>query len=188
MHVRPDALKQRSEQKTNNERTEFMTQAKVVTLASAILAVLAVHPAAHSETMQPTPQLGFTIGQNWTCQPATAAGLQLNLKTGNYQRIAFFEGFGCTYRGYSQALGVAGYVGYGIAKDAPNAYQGALLFSYSDVLAIGPGVQAYKDPVDSRWITQGTLTLVINYNLGASPAYLDKALKTQETQLNSARP
>ena len=135
---------------------------------------------------QVSPQLGFTSG-DWTCQPATAAGLQLNLKTGNYQRIAFLEGFGCTYRGYSQALGVAGYVGYGIAREAPNAYQGALLFSYADVLAFGPGVQTYKDPVDSSWIFQATLTLVINYNLGASPVYLGKTLKTQELQLKGAR-
>lgn len=138
----------------------------------------------HAE--QVSPQLGFASG-DWTCQPATAAGLQLNLKTGNYQRIAFLEGFGCTYRGYSQALGFAGYVGYGIAREAPNAYQGALLFSYADVLAFGPGVQTFKDPVDSSWIFQATLTLVINYNLGASPVYLGKTLKTQELQLKGAR-
>jgi len=139
-------------------------------------------PASIVSAEPASPQLGFASG-NWTCQPATAAGLQLNLKTGNYQRVAFLEGFGCTYRGYSQALGLAGYVGYGIAKEAPNAYQGALLFSYADVLAFGPGVQTYKDPVDSSWIFQGTLTLVVNYNLGASPTYLGNTLKAQELRL-----
>ncbi len=128
------------------------------------------------------PQLGFVIG-SWTCQPATAAGLQVNLKTGNYQRIAFLEGFGCTYRGYTQALGVAAYVGYGIAKDAPNAYQGALLFSYADVIAIGPGIQAFRDPSDSSWIAQGTLTLVANYNLGASVDHFNRSLKSQAAAL-----
>lgn len=158
--------------------------AMAVLLLFAPLSLLTLPSQAKAQAV--SPQIGFASG-DWTCQPATAAGLQLNLKTGNYQRVAFLEGFGCTYRGYSQALGLAGYVGYGIAREAPNAYQGALLFSYADVLAFGPGVQTYKDPVDNSWIFQGTLTLVMNYNLGASPVYLDKTLKAQERRLKGGQ-
>ena len=169
-------------------KTAFGSANAIIDKGTPILAFLLplLMMSSPAEAQPASPQLGFATG-NWTCQPATAAGLQLNLKTGNYQRIAFLEGFGCTYRGYSQALGAAGYVGYGIAKDAPNAYQGALLFSYADVVAFGPGVQTYKDPVDSRWIFQATLTLVVNYNLGASPTYLGKTLKEQEIKLQSLK-
>ena len=122
-------------------------------LALLVLAgsLLAASPA-RAQDVPPVPQLGFKIGQWTTCQPATAGGVQINLKTGNWQRFVFAQGFGCTYRGWSQPVGVAAYIGYGVVEDAPNAYQGALLFSYADVVATGPGLQLFRDPADGSYV------------------------------------
>ena len=127
---------------------------------------------AFAQDVPPVPQLGFKIGEWTTCQPATAGGVQINLKTGNWQRFVFAQGFGCTYRGWSQPVGIAAYVGYGVVADAPNAYQGALLFSYADVVATGPGLQLFKDPTDNKYIEQATWSLVGNFNWGASVSRL----------------
>jgi hypothetical protein len=128
------------------------------------------------------PQIGFNIGSLTTCQIATAVGLQLNLKTNTWKKAVALEGFGCTYRGWKQAVGVAGYLGYSVAIGEPNGYQGTILFSYADWLAAGPGVVVFKDPGDpsgQSWITQATLTLVLNYNSGASVDKFIKALQVK---------
>ena len=134
---------------------------------------------AWAQDVPPVPQLGFKIGQWTTCQPATAGGVQINLKTGNWQRFVFAQGFGCTYRGWSQPVGVAAYIGYGVVEDAPNAYQGALLFSYADVVATGPGLQLFRDPADGSYVEQMTWSLVGNFNWGASVKYLHKVAAQQ---------
>ena len=138
--------------------------------------------AALAQDVPPTPQLGFKIGQWTTCQPATAGGVQINLKTGNWQRFVFAQGFGCTYRGWTQPVGAAAYIGYGVVADAPNAYQGALLFSYADAVATGPGVQVFKDPVDGTYISQVTWSLVGNFNWGASVTKLGTELKATKAE------
>ena len=149
-------------------------------LAVLLLGSLLASSAWAQEPPPPVPQLGFKIGLWTTCQPATAGGVQINLKTGNWQRFVFAQGFGCTYRGWTQPLGVAGYIGYGVVADAPNAYQGALLFSYTDVVATGPGLQVFKDPSDGKYIEQMTWSLVGNFNWGASQAKYGSALKATE--------
>jgi hypothetical protein len=131
------------------------------------------------------PQIGFTVGNLTTCQIATAVGLQLNLKTNTWKKAVALEGFGCTYRGWEQAIGVAAYLGYSVAIGEPNGYQGTLLFSYADWVAAGPGVVMFKDPGDpsgQAWIMQGTLTLVLNYNSGASVDKFIKALQVKSVK------
>jgi hypothetical protein len=131
--------------------------------------------------VEAAPQIGFLLGDKWTCQIATAAGMQLNLKTGTWKKAVALEGFGCTYRGWKQAVGAAGYLGYSVASGEPNAYQGTLLFSYADWIATGPGVQVFKDPSDpNSWIKQGTWTLSLNYNTGASVDKLIKSLQVPQ--------
>jgi hypothetical protein len=137
---------------------------------------------AWAQDVPPVPQLGFKIGLWTTCQPATAGGVQINLKTGNWSRFVFAQGFGCTYRGWSQPVGAAAYIGYGVAVDAPNAYQGALLFSYADVVAGGPGLELFKDPTDQKYVEQVTLSLVGNFNWGASVSRLGTVERNAKLQ------
>ena len=150
--------------------------------AAVPAAVPASAPVKATIPDEASPQLGFTIGSLTTCQIATAVGLQLNLKTNTWKKAVALEGFGCTYRGWEQAVGVAAYLGYSVAIGEPNGYQGTLLFSYADWIAAGPGVVVFKDPGDpsgQSWITQATLTLVLNYNSGASVDKFIKALQVK---------
>jgi len=133
-----------------------------------ILGALLLSGSASAQDVPAKPQLGFKAGTYTTCQPATAAGMQLNIKTQSWQRFSFLQGFGCTYRGWAQPVGVAAYVGYAAANDGTSGYQGALLVSYADVLAVGPGVQTYLDPSTRERIYQGTVNLVGNFSWGAS--------------------
>lgn len=136
--------------------------------------------AAEVKADQPipaTPQLGFVLGTYMTCQPATAAGVQLNLKTNSWQRFSFLQGFGCTYRGLAQPVGLAGYVGYAAASDGTSGYQAALLASYADFVAFGPGVQTFVDPSTQERFYQATLNLVGNFAWGSSVTKLGESMR-----------
>jgi hypothetical protein len=125
------------------------------------------------------PQIGFCTSPKLCFQPAVAlSAFQLNLKTTDYERVALMTGWGGVYQGDSVNLGLAIYGGVGISKSAPNAPQASLLFSIADVVAIGPGLQTFKDP-DGKRIYQGLLTLALNYNVGGSPTYVKRLLTEQ---------
>ena len=150
---------------------------RVIQLA-VFIAMLAGLRSAYAQ--QPSPTTGFSVG-NVTCQMATAlTAFQLNLKTLDYERVAFMAGWGCTYRGLAVPLGVAAYVGAGVSKSHPDGLQGNLLFSVADYGAVGPGVQLFKDPVSGDAVWQGLLSVSLNYNDGAS---LGRLLK-----LSAAKP
>ena len=140
---------------------------------------------ANAQTVDPpaTPQIGFKIGAYTTCQLATAAGWQFNLKTQSWKRFSFLQGFGCTYRGWQQPVGVAAYLGYAVAGDDPNAYQGALLVNFSDVIAAGPGTQTFRDPVTHERFWQATINLVGNFSWGTSVSGLTKSLRMERLRL-----
>jgi hypothetical protein len=129
-----------------------------------------------------SPQLGTCITPSLCVQPAVAvSAFQLNLKTLDYERVALSAGYGITYKTDKVNLGAAVYAGVGISKSTPNAPQASLLFSVADIFAFGPGVQTFKASDGSR-IWQGLLTLALNYNLGGSPTYLDKAVRSERTR------
>jgi hypothetical protein len=154
--------------------------AALLFLAAALLA-----GSARAQPMVPplpSPQLGFCVDAWHTCfQPAAAlSAFQINLKTGDYQRVALMAGYGGVWRGGPVDIGAAIYAGVGISATSPNAAQASLLFSFSDLAAAGPGVQVFRDPLDQHLIWQGLLTAAINYNVGASPTFLRKAAADAE--------
>lgn len=117
--------------------------------------------------------LGLKLGDKTTCQLAgSVSGVQFNLKTGDYKRVALMGGYGCTYRG-KVPVGVAGYVGVGISKEDPNALQFNLMFNVFDLGAAGPGVQVYKDRTGAdRYVFQGLFTVALNMNVGGTVSKL----------------
>jgi hypothetical protein len=142
-------------------------------LLALVLIVGSLFLAAPALAQAPAPQLGFCVpAWNTGFQPAAALSpIQINLKTGDYKRVSLMAGWGGVYHG-AVDLGAAVYVGVGISPDAPNAGQANLLFSLANVVAVGPGVQVFKDPGDGHLIWQGLLSLAINYNVGGSTNYL----------------
>ncbi|HJX54583.1 MAG TPA: hypothetical protein VJ801_17585 [Polyangia bacterium] len=157
----------------------------LVAFAVAVLGVVLVAKTCRADepAPAPSPQLGFCVDTGLVCfQPAAAvSALQFNLKTGSYQRVALMAGYGGVYKG-AVDLGAAVYVGVGIAADAPNAAQASLLLSFADVAAAGPGVQVFKDPSTGNLVWQGLLTVALNYNVGASPTYLNKTARNAAVQ------
>ena len=147
-------------------------------LLALVLIVGSLFLAAPALAQTPAPQLGFCVPAWNTCfQPAAALSpIQINLKTGDYKRVSLMAGWGGVYHG-AVDLGAAVYVGVGISPDAPNAAQANLLFSLANVVAVGPGVQVFKDPGDGHLVWQGLLSAAINYNIGGSPAYVAKVAR-----------
>jgi hypothetical protein len=142
-------------------------------LWSVALGLLLTYPA-HAEESPPAPQLGTTVGK-WTLQPAAAlSAFQLNMKTGDYERVALMGGYGITWRG-PVALGAAVYAGIGVSGTSPNAAQGNLLFNIEDWIAFGPGFQVFKGH-DGSAIWQGLFTVAVNHNIGSSTSGLTKYL------------
>jgi hypothetical protein len=147
---------------------------------AAITASLAITFPAHGQALDastglpkvmledpiPTPQLGVKWGR-WTTQPATAAGFQVNLKTGDYERIAIMVGYGATYHGRQVTIGAVAFAGVGLSANAPNAPQASLLLTLWDSVAIGPGVTIFKGSGGDR-IFQGLLTFAFNMTTGAT--------------------
>jgi hypothetical protein len=147
---------------------------------AAVTASLAVTFPAHGQALDPstglpkvmledhipTPQLGVKWGR-WTTQPATAAGFQVNLKTGDYERIAIMAGYGATYHGRQVTIGAVAFAGVGLSANAPNAPQASLLLTLWDSVAIGPGVTIFKGSGGDR-IFQGLLTFAFNMTTGST--------------------
>jgi hypothetical protein len=129
------------------------------------------------ELLTVTPHLGLK-GKKMTCQLASAvSALQVNLKTMDWERVAMMMGWGCTYRS-SVPFGAAVYIGLGLSKSHPNAFQTSVLFSLFDWGTLGPGVQIFKDPSNGSYVWQGLLTLALNLNIGVSVDTLLKLVQT----------
>jgi len=118
------------------------------------------------ELLLVAPHFGLKDGK-MTCQLATAlSALQYNIKENDVKRVALMEGWGCTYRS-AVPVGAAFYLGFGLSVDHPNAAQGSILFSVIDWIAIGPGLQVFKN-YDGKYTEQWLLTLALNLNVGIS--------------------
>jgi hypothetical protein len=84
--------------------------------------------------------------------PATATGWQVNLRTGDLDRVALLLGVEATYD-VGINLGAGLYCGAGIAGSSPNAAQCDLLVSVARYGAVGFGSQVFKD--NGRAVYQG---------------------------------
>jgi hypothetical protein len=145
------------------------------------LLLLLMSSVAHAAPSK-TPQLGGCSSSGAVCwQPAVAlSALQCDLKTFDCYRVALGLGYGLVYKGLPVNLGVAGYVGAGIAKNSPNALQGNLLFSVADLGAIGPGLQVWKDPSTGKPAYGLLGTLALNINLGGTTTHIEHLIDAYE--------
>lgn len=146
--------------------------------AVVLLGVLTASPARAQEA-KPEPQLGFCNKSNtWCTAPALAiTAIQINLKTGDYERVALGAGYGVVYKGWKVNLGVGLYGGIGISNKQPNAPQGHVLFSVANLGAVGFGFETYRDPTNpNHRIWQGLLTGAISYDIGGSTSFIEKIL------------
>jgi hypothetical protein len=151
---------------------------------------------AHAQTVEPvTPQLGgvaycdpLTGACKLTWQPAgMVTVLQRNLSTGNTERLALAVGYSVVWHG-SIDLGVAAYGGVGLSQSQPDAPQGDIMFQLGGIGAIGFGVETYS--AGGARVYQGLFNLAINYNVGGSPGYVQKAAASavrEDRKLQSAK-
>jgi hypothetical protein len=135
-------------------------------------------PAAPTKSIQ----LGFCNKAKTFCtQPAVAvSAFQLNLKTLDYERVAFGIGYGGVYKGLPVNLGAAVYLGAGVSQKTPNALQGNLLFSVADVVAFGPGIQVFKDPTTGSAVWQALLSLCGNLTIGGTTTFIENLINAYE--------
>lgn len=141
--------------------------------AVVLLGVLASAPAYAQDK---EPQLGWCNKANtWCSAPALAVtAIQINLKTGDYQRVALAAGYGVVYKGWKVNLGAGVYAGIGISNKQPNAPQVNLLFSVANLGAAGFGFETYRDPTNpDHRIWQGLTTVALNHDIGGSMTFVE---------------